>query len=87
WSDVLLAIVQIVAEQTGIAARLLATRGDAEEFARMLDERGLDAARALPALTTWRHDVLGKPWVGWLTGTLVLVGDVHAPTGLALLPR
>jgi ribonuclease D len=87
WSELLLAIVQIVADKTGVAPRLLATRADAEEFARAVDEGGLEAARALPALATWRHEGLGVAWLGWLTGTIALVGDVNAPTGLALLPR
>jgi ribonuclease D len=87
WSEVLLAIVQLVADQTGVAARLLATRADAEEFARAVDERGLAATLALPAMTSWRHDVIGRPWAGWLTGELALVGDVAAPHGLRLVPR
>ena len=85
WAEMLLAIVQLVSEQTGVAARLLATRADAEELARTVDERGLDAARSLPALTTWRHDVIGVAWIGWLTGTLALVGDPKASSGLALV--
>lgn len=87
WTEVLLAIVQLVADQTGVAARLLATRADAEELARAVDERGLAAAEALPAMTGWRRDVLGRPWLGWLTGELVLVGDLEAPQGVRLLPR
>ena len=87
WAEMLLAIAQLVAEQTGIAPRLLATRADAEELARAVDERGLAAAEALPALATWRRDVIGRPWLGWLTGELVLVGDLGAPHGVRLLPR
>jgi ribonuclease D len=87
WAEVLLAIVQLVAEQTGVAARLLATRADAEELARTVDERGVAAAHALPALATWRKDVLGSVWLGWLTGELVLVGDPDSPHGVKLLPR
>ena len=85
WAEMLLAIVQIVAEQTGVAARLLATRADAEELARIVDEKGLDAAMSLPALATWRRDVLGHAWLGWLTGTHALVGDPTKQTGLALV--
>ena len=55
----LIAIVQLVAEETGIAARLLATRADAEEAARTVDTKGIEAARALPAFSTWRRAVLG----------------------------
>jgi ribonuclease D len=86
WSEVLLAIAQLAAEQTGVAARLLATRSDAEELARTIDERGLDAARTLPAFATWRYEVIGKLWEGWLTGTLALVGDPGSAMGLNLLP-
>ncbi len=84
WSEILLAIVQLVADRSGVAARLLATRSDAEEFARTVDERGLAAAHSLPALATWRRDVLGQMWVGWLSGTLVLAGDLTAPAGIEL---
>lgn len=87
WTEILLAIVQLVAEQTGVAARLLATRADAEAFARAVDERGLAAADELPAMTTWRREVIGEAWRGWLTGARVLVGDVAAPQGVWLAPR
>ena len=87
WAEMLIAIVQLVSEQTGVAPRLLATRADAEELARVVDEQGLDAALALPAFATWRREVLGVAWQGWLTGTLALVGDANAPIGLALVPR
>jgi len=87
WSELLLAIVHVTAERLGIAARMLATRADAEEFARTVDERGLDAAEELPALATWRRAVFGELWISWLSGTLSLVGDANAPSGLALLPR
>ena len=79
--------MQLVAEQTGVAARLLATRADAEELARVVDEGGLEAAQALPAFSTWRKDVLGGAWAGWLTGTLALVGDQTKATGIALVRR
>jgi ribonuclease D len=87
WSEMLLAIVQLVADHSGIAARLLATRADADELARAIDERGLAGAEALPALASWRREVLGQAWLGWLTGELVLVGDLAATHGLKLLPR
>jgi len=87
WADVLIAIVQLAAEQSGVAARLLATRADAEEFARIVDEVGIEGVQSLPALTSWRHEVLGKLWIGWLSGTMVLVGDANAPSGLMMLPR
>jgi ribonuclease D len=87
WAEILLAIVHLVADRSGVAPRLLATRADAEEFARAVDERGVASAEALPALASWRRDVLGQAWLGWLTGALVLVGDAAAPHGVALVPR
>jgi ribonuclease D len=87
WTEMLLAIVQLVADQTGVSARLLGTRADAEELARTVDERGMAATEALPAMTGWRRDVIGRSWAGWLTGELVLVGDLDAPHGVRLLPR
>lgn len=87
WSELLIAIVQLVADQIGVAARLLATRADAEELARAVDVHGIAAAEALPAMTGWRRDVIGRAWIGWLTGELALVGDVGAPHGLRLVPR
>jgi ribonuclease D len=87
WSEMLLVIVQLVAEKTGVAARLLGTRADAEELARTADERGLAAVETLPAMTSWRRDVIGRAWIGFLTGELVLAGDIGAPHGVKLLPR
>jgi hypothetical protein len=83
----LLAIVQIVADETGIAPRLLATRSDAEEFARHVDEHGLATAAKLPALATWRREVLGVAWEGFLLGRVAVIGELGAPHGMRLLPR
>ncbi|HEY5944058.1 MAG TPA: HRDC domain-containing protein [Kofleriaceae bacterium] len=87
WAEMLLAIVQVISEESGIAARLLATRADAEEFARAVDEHGLAAAATLPALSTWRREVLGVVWEGWLAGRIAVIGDPDAPLGMRLLPR
>jgi ribonuclease D len=87
WTDVLLVIAQLVAEQAGLATRLLATRSEAEAFARAVDEHGLAGAADLPALATWRRELVGVAWEGFLTGHTVLTGDAGAPGGLALLPR
>ncbi|MDB4962753.1 MAG: Ribonuclease [Myxococcales bacterium] len=84
WAEFLIAIVQLVSDRTRVAPRLLVTRSEAEEFARTVDERGLEAAAALPALATWRREVLGALWVGWLSGTVAFVGDLAAPSGFAL---
>jgi ribonuclease D len=87
WSEMLVAITAVVADQTGVAPRLLATRADAEEAARTVDEGGLDAARSLPAFSTWRREVLGDVWAGWLSGKIAVVGDAGARQGLQLVPR
>jgi hypothetical protein len=31
--------------------------------------------------------VLGRAWLGWLTGELALIGDVVAAHGVRLVPR
>jgi len=85
WAEMLLAIVQLVAEETKMAPRLLATRSDAEELARTVEQHGIEAARGLPAFATWRRDVLGTLWEGWLTGRLAVVGDREANTGVRLV--
>lgn len=85
WTELLLAIVQVVVDETGIAARLLATRSDAEEFARAVDEKGLEATRALPAMSTWRRGVIGEAWEGFLGGKAALRGDLETPQGLRLV--
>jgi ribonuclease D len=87
WGETLLAIAHVVADETKIASRLLATRADAEEFARVYDEHGPAAAAKLPALATWRRDVLGTMWEGWLAGRIAIVGDTASPHGVRLVQR
>ena len=62
-----------------------ATRGDCEEFARVADEHGLAATASLPALATWRREVLGQAWERWISGGLAIVGDAKSPHGLRLV--
>ena len=83
----MLAIVQLLADETGIAPRLLATRADAEEAARVIDEHGLAAAEQLPAWQTWRRGVLGDVWGRFLDGRLAIVGDPAAPHGIRLVDQ
>ncbi len=87
WTELMLAIVQLIADETGIAPRLLATRADAEEAARLIDEHGLAAAERLPAWQTWRRDVLGNVWARFLEGRLAIVGDPAAPHGIRLVDQ
>ena len=82
WAEMLISIVQVIADESGIAPRLLGTRSDAETFARTFDEHG-DVAK-LPALATWRREVLGRAWQGWLEGKVGLVGDAAAAHGVRL---
>jgi len=77
----------VIADETHVAQRLLATRSDAEDFARTFDDGGADAVASHPALATWRREVLGVPWLGWLTGTLALVGDATSAHGVRLVAR
>jgi ribonuclease D len=84
WAEMLLAIAHVVADETRIAPRLLATRGDAEQFARVADEDGLAATSSLPARATWRAEVLGDAWAGWLAGTVAIVGDPTSARGVQL---
>ena len=84
WAEMLLAIAHVIADESRIASRLLATRGDAEQFARVADEDGLAATAALPARATWRADVLGAAWAGWLAGTVAIVGDPSSARGVKL---
>jgi ribonuclease D len=85
WAEMLISIVQVVADDTGIAPRLLGTRSDAEEFARVFDEHGAAGVAKLHALSTWRSEVLGHAWLGWLTGKLAMIGDKAAPHGVRLV--
>ncbi|HEY3802721.1 MAG TPA: HRDC domain-containing protein [Kofleriaceae bacterium] len=87
WAEALIAIAHVVADEAGVAPRLIATRADAEEFARAVDEHGVasPAVAALPALASWRRPLLGEIWVGWLEGRLALVGDAANPHGVKLV--
>lgn len=85
WADMLLSIVQHQAETTRVAARLLATRSDVEELARVVDEGGLEAAKSLPAFSTWRYEVVGEVIERWLGGTLAIAGDPMSSTGIRLV--
>ncbi len=81
WSETLLSIVSVIADETGISPRLLATRSDAEAFAHAVDDGGLDAVAELPAMRTWRYEVLGRVWHGWLAGMIAIVGDASSSQG------
>lgn len=85
WAEMLLAIAHVVADEEQLAPRLLATRGDAEHFARVADEHGLAATAALPARATWRAELLGRAWYGWLAGTVAIVGNAESVRGVRLV--
>jgi ribonuclease D len=84
WSEMLLAIAHVIADEAQIAPRLLSTRGEAEHFARVADEQGLEATASLPARASWRGELLGRAWHGWLSGTVAIVGDPSSPGGVQL---
>ena len=80
WAEQLMLIAALTADEFGIAVRLLATRGDAEAFARLADEgRPLDTHAAL---ATWRAASLGQRWVAWVGGHGGLLADRTAMLGL-----
>jgi ribonuclease D len=90
WEEVVVALVQGAAEETGIPSRWLATRGDAEDVARALDARRDDLAGGLvdhPLFTTWRREVVGDRLLAWLRGDSALVGDPTRSSGVRLVPR
>jgi ribonuclease D len=89
WEEVLVALVQAASEDTGIPARYLATRGDAEDVARLLEAR-VDRAWdevAHPLLRGWRREVVGDQVLAWLRGDAALVADPSRTTGVRLAPR
>jgi ribonuclease D len=95
WEEVVVALVQAAAEETGIPSRWLATRGDAEDVARALDAHrhalgdgpsgppGIDH----PLFTTWRREVVGDRLLGWLRGETALVGDPAVAAGVRFVQR
>jgi hypothetical protein len=85
WAEMLLAIAHVIADETQLAPRLLATRGDSEQFARVADEQGLAATATLPACSTWRAELLGSAWRGWLDGTVAIVGNAESARGVQLV--
>jgi ribonuclease D len=85
WAEMLLAIAHVIADEANLAPRLLATRGDAEHFARVADERGLAATAVLPARASWRDELLGAAWLGWISGTVAIVGNTESPRGVQLV--
>ncbi len=85
WAEVLLALVPAVAERHGVAGRLLATRADAESFARAYDEGGDAGVAEEAVMRAWRRDVIGEVWRGFLGGTVAVVGDAESVIGLRIV--
>lgn len=85
WGEVLFAIAHAVASEYDLAVRLIATRDEAERFARGFDEQGRAGVADHPAITTWRRDVIGDSWLGWLEGRLTLAQDANTPSGLRVI--
>ncbi len=84
WEEVFVGLVQLAAERARLPARWLATRGDCEQLARLLD-RGDDPG-AHPLLGSWRRGVVGDQILAWVRGELAIVGDRSAPSGVRLVP-
>jgi ribonuclease D len=89
WEEIVVALVQATSEDTGIPARYLATRGEAQELARALDAR-TDQRWDLvehPLLAGWRRDLVGGEILEWLDGDAALIADPAATSGVRLAPR
>jgi ribonuclease D len=81
WAEQLMTIAAVTADETGIAVRLLATRSDAESFARRADDN--EDLASHPVLATWRRQPLGQRWLSWLAGRGAIVVGTVSPLGLA----
>jgi len=89
WEEIIVALVQATSEDTGIPARYLATRGEAQELARALDactDRRWDRVEH-PLLVGWRRDLIGGEILEWLDGNAALIADPGATSGVRLAPR
>lgn len=86
WASGLLLIAALVAGQTQIAQRFLATRADAESLARAFDVRGADGIADHPVMRGWRRHVIGEHLAGWLRGDLRLVTDATSGAAVSLEP-
>jgi ribonuclease D len=84
WEEIFLALVHLTAERTKIPSRWIATRGDCEDFARLLD-RDDPLASEHPLLATWRREVIGQTLLDWVGGEVSLTGDRSQPSGVRLL--
>lgn len=86
WASGLLLIAGLIAGQTQIAQRFLATRADAESLARAFDALGPDGIAEHPVMHGWRRHVIGERLAGWLRGELRLVTDEASGAALSLEP-
>lgn len=84
WTEIVLALVAAAADETGIAARFLATRADAEALCRAIDRAGTIDGIDHPLLTTWRRDVIGARLARWFGGNAQLAADLTVPSGISL---
>ena len=85
WAEMLLAIVQLVAEETGIAARLLATRARRRGARAHRRRARASTPRArCPRSRRGAARCSATSWEGWLAGRVALVGDAAAPHGIRL---
>lgn len=84
WTEIVLAIVAETADQTGIAARFLATRSDAEGLCRAIDRANTIDGVEHPLLSTWRREVIGERLARWFGGNALLAADLTVPSGISI---
>jgi len=84
WTEIVLALVAAAADESGIAARFLATRADAESLCRAIDRAGTIDGVDHPLLTTWRREVIGDRLARWFGGNAQLAADLTVPSGISL---
>jgi ribonuclease D len=87
WAAMLSALIQARSREGDVAARFVASRGDAETLAGWWSLGNRDHEPELPLLQGWRRELAGQAALDWLAGRAALVADEAAPAGLRVAPR
>ncbi|HVF62217.1 MAG TPA: HRDC domain-containing protein [Thermoanaerobaculia bacterium] len=87
WAAMLSALIQARSREGDVAARFVASRGDAETLAGWWSLGNRDHEPDLPLLQGWRRELAGQAALDWLAGRAALVADEEAPAGLRVAPR
>jgi len=87
WAAMLSALIQARSREGDVAARFVASRGDAEALAGWWSLGNRDHEPELPLLQGWRRELAGQAALDWLAGRAALVADEEAPAGLRVAPR